>query len=346
MKKFISILVIVMMFAGVMASCGNGANNTDVQSSDSQSQTGEESKSPDNTDSGSFKVGIVQIADHPSLDEIRDSFIEELESYNMGIEIEYKSAQGDTSNLNTICQNYVAKEVDVIVAIATPTALSAVSAVTGTDIPVIFSAVSDPVGAGLATDGNVPIDNVTGTSDVIPVEQIIEMALKVNPDAKNVGILFNPGEPNSISATDAAKEYLTSKGISFIESGASSVGDLQTATESLVSKNVDFIFAPNDNTVATGMQLVAEICKDGGVPIYVGADTMVKDGGFATIGVNYTYLGQQTADMCKTVLEGTKASDIPIRFMEEYVVMINKSVADDIGMDISTDIFKGAEIVE
>ena len=320
MKKLFSVLLVMVICLGMFASCGGGGS--------------------------SMKVGIVQIADHPSLDEIRDSFIEEMKTLGVDANIEYKSAQGDPSNLNTICQNFVSKNVDVIVAIATPSALTAVSAVEGTDIPVLFSAVSDPVEAGLATDFDHPIDNVTGTSDVIPVEQILEMAIEVNPDAKSVGMLFNPGEPNSISATSTATEFLKSKGIEVLESGVSSVGDLQTATESLIAKNPDFIFAPNDNTVATGMQLVGDICKKGGVPIYVGADTMVKDGGFATIGVNYTFLGQQTAEMCKMILEGTKASDLPIRAMEDYVTLVNKPTAEAVGVDINLDVFTGAEIIE
>lgn len=347
MKKLVSLIIVVVLIMGIMTSCGgDSAQNPSTASLDMENAAAENSETEPTVDNGSAKIGIVQIADHPSLDEIRESFIAELDVLGVDAEIEYKSAQGDTSNLNTICQNYVAKEVDMIVAIATPSAMSAVSAVTGTDIPVLFSAVSDPVEAGLATDINTPIDNVTGTSDVIPVEQILEMALKVNPDAKEVGLLFNPGEANSISATGAAKEYLEAKGINIVEAGASVVTDLQTATESLTTKKLDFIFSPNDNTVATGMQLVADICKNAGVPIYVGADTMVKDGGFATIGVNYTYLGQQTAEMCKMILNGTKASDIPIRLMDQYVVMVNKTVADAIGIDITTEIFDGAEIVE
>ena len=247
-------------------------------------------------------------------------------------EVEYKSAGGDPTTQNSIIQSFAGNKKDVIVAIATPTAQAA--ATVADKIPVVFSAVSDPVGAGLVASLDAPGGNITGTSDEIQVELILDLARKYNPGLKKLGVIYNKSEANSVTNIEKAKAYCEKNNIEMIEATVTGTNEVQTAVQTLVSK-VEAVFVPNDNTVASAMAVLAGVANKAKIPVYTGADSMVNDGGFATVGINYEDLGAETAVMVDQVLKGTKAGDIPVKvFKDNLQTIYNEETAKAIGMQI------------
>lgn len=289
-------------------------------------------------------IGIVQIVEHPSLDTIRESTIKALEEkgYVDGetVKIEYQNAQNDQSNLNTICQKFVGEEVDAIIAIATPSAQAAAAATK--DIPVIFSAVTDPVAAKLVIDPNKPEGNVTGTSDAIPVDRVFELCNNLTPDVKKIGFLYTASEVNSQAVVEEAKQLASHYGLSYEEMTITNTSELKQAAESLAGK-VDAIYTPIDNSIASAMSVLTQVGREMKVPVYVGADSMVKDGGYATVGINYEKLGVKTAEMVADVLGGKAVSELPVATLDTFDTLINKTTAEQIG---APAIGEGAIIVE
>lgn len=313
MKKTLSALVVAAMVAGC------SSNTTTSQNSTSKG-------------SAMFSVGVAQLVDHPSLNTIRESMMDEFEQQGYiegeNIMFNYQNAANKTSNLDSIMTGYAADEVNAIVAIATPTALAAQKY--SDQIPLVFSAVSDPVDAGLVESNEHPGGNITGTSDEIQVEQIIDMMLMLSPEIKQVGILYNPGEANSVSTVSRFNDYAKTKGLEIMERTGTDNTTMQQAAVDLASQ-VDAMFSPIDNTVATGMVSLAQIARDAGVPYYVGADSMVETGGFATVGINYESLGRETAKMTIEILKGKSPADIPVKvFKDNLNVYINEDVLNDL----------------
>lgn len=295
-----------------------------------------------------FTIGIVQIVEHPSLDTIRTSFTDTLaaEGYIDGenIVIDYQNAQGDQTNLNTINKKFVNNGYDMIMAIATPSAQSAVGATS--DIPILFAACTDPVGSGLVTDMEKPGNNITGTSDAVSAEMIMALASEITPGFKTIGALFNSSETNSIAVVEDLEAYASANGLEVIRGTVSSSSEVQQVSNSLLEK-VDILFSPIDNTIASAMPIVAKTANDVKVPFYVGADSMVKDGGLATYGINYSILGAETASMAIEIIEGKNPGDMAVRTMAEMNIYLNKSTADKIGVTIPVEILdQAAEIFE
>ncbi len=259
------------------------------------------------------------------------------------MEIDYQNAQSDQSNLNSICQKFAGDGKDLIVAIATPTAISAAAA--APDIPLVFSAVTDPVAAKLVENPDAPEGNITGTSDAIPVDQVFELMNQLTPGVETVGLVYNLGEVNSVAVIEQAKTYLDSKGIGYVEATVTNTSEVQQAAQSLVGKCQAF-YTPIDNTVATAMPVYAEVAKQAGLPIYTGADSMVIDGGFATVGIDYTLLGKQTAAMAVKVLEGTPISEIPVETLSNFATVVNTTTAEAIGVTLPGDLLSSAIVVE
>lgn len=293
-----------------------------------------------------FTIGIVQIVEHPSLDTIRESFIAQLESEGYvdgeNILIDYQNAQGDQTNLNTINKKFVNNRYDVILAIATPSAQSAVGATK--EIPILFAACTDPLGSGLVTDMENPGSNVTGTSDAVSAEMIMKLAKELTPEFETIGALFNSSETNSISVVEDLEAYASENGLKVVRGTVSNSSEVQQVTNSLVGK-VDILFSPIDNTIASAMPIVAKIAGDSKVPFYVGADSMVKDGGLATYGINYSILGKETADMAIEIINGKNPGEIPVRTMAEMNIYLNKTTADKIGVTIPESTLEKAEEV-
>ncbi|MFP4017536.1 MAG: ABC transporter substrate binding protein [Halanaerobiales bacterium] len=295
-----------------------------------------------------YTIGIVQIVEHPSLDTIRESFIAQLETdgYVDGenIEIDYQNAQNEQTNLNTITKKFVNNDYDLIMAIATPSAQAAVGATD--DIPIVFAACTDPLGSNLVADMESPGGNVTGTSDAVSAEMIMNLAEDITPGFKKIGALYNSSETNSISVVDDLEEYADANGMEVIRGTVSSSSEVQQVTNSLIGK-IDILFSPIDNTIASAMAIVARTANDAEIPFYVGADSMVKDGALATYGINYTILGQETGDMAVEIIEGKNPGEMSVRTMSDMDIYINKTTAEKIGIEIPDSIMEdAAEIFE
>lgn len=293
----------------------------------------------DNGQQADYTVGILQYTSHSSLDEIAAAIQSELEQQaqaaGVTVNVELKNGQGDAATINDICKMFVSDQVDLIIPIATPAATAAAAAVQGTDIPLVYSAVTDPVAAQLAKSMEEPGENMTGTSDYIDTAKILDLVLANNPDTKTIGLIYNLAETNSVTTIEGLRPALREKGIEAVESTVTTPGEVQMAAQNLVSKGVDAIFVPIDNTVASAMSVLADEAIKGGVPVYTAADSMVRDGGLATVGINYTVLGGQTADMVCRVLEGTPIADIPVELVNESSVVVNGDTAAALGVDVS-----------
>ena len=271
-------------------------------------------------------VSVAQLVSHPSLNLIRDNFKKEMKRLGYvdgkNIELNYADASGQVANLNSIVNQFEDKQSDVIVAIATPTAQMA--ARVSKDIPVVFSAVSDPIGAQLVSNLKHPGGNITGTSDEVQIDQILELAKTLTPNMKTVGFLYNASETNSVANLKKAKTYCASHGLTLIEGTGKDITELETSASVLCQK-VDVLLSPNDNTVASAMRSLSKTSTDAGIPDYVGADSMVKDGGLATVGIDYAQLGKETADMVDQILKGKKAGDIPVKvYKKNLFIYVNK----------------------
>lgn len=336
MKKKIVVLLLSLMAMLSVAGCSTKVNN----------QVGEVASNIESLgNSEKIKIGIIQPVEHPSLNQIREYIIKGLEEQGLKdkVEIIYKDAQGDSSNINTIISQFVGDEMDVIVPIGTGAAQSAAAATK--DISIIFAAASYPVEAGLVKDLDKPEGNVTGVSDAIDVKQIFDLAFELTPYAKTFGFIYNSGEVNSLAAIEKAKEHLGEKGIQYVEATITNSSELLQATQSLVGK-CDAIFTPTDNTVASAMPVLSSEAVNAGIAVYTGADSMVADGGFATVGVDYTVLGRQVADMIKRVIDGKEIAEIPVETLKEYEEIINTTTAKALGLELSEGELKEFRVVE
>ena len=258
------------------------------------------------------------------------------------VEFDIQNAQGEQTNLSSICKKFVGDNVDMIVAIATPTAQAA--AASTSDIPIVFSAVTDPVEAKLVADPEHPDKNLTGTSDAIPVDEVMQLCQKLTPDVKKIGFMYTTSEINSQVTAEKAIQEAEKMGYETQLMTISEVSELQQAAQSL-AQNVDAIYVPIDNTIAQAMKVLAQVGLDYKIPIYTGADSMVQDGGFATVGIEYDKLGQQTAKMAKSILEGTPVSEVPVESLDEFGTFINKSTAEAIGVEIPAEIADNATLM-
>lgn len=292
-------------------------------------------------------VSVAQIVEHKSLNLIRDSFTKQMEAlgYRDGenITLVYKDAGNQISNLDTIMSTFEGNGSDVIVAIATPTAMAA--AKYSERIPVVFSAVSDPLEAKLMDNLEKPNHNITGTSDEVQVDQILDLALMIDPDLKTLGFLYNTAEANSISNLKKAKAYCKERGIELREASGTNISELQAAANVLVSE-CDAIFAPNDNTVASSISALVATANKHKVPVYTGADSMVSDGGFASVGIDYTKLGEETANMVDQILKGKKPSELPVKvFKDNLNIYVNETTMKELGIELPKEIAQSKRLV-
>ena len=293
-------------------------------------------------------VGIVQLVEHAALDAANKGFVEGLASkgYKEGQNIAYdrQNAQADQSNLQNIAHRFVNNKVNLICAIATPAAQT-VANVTS-DIPIVATAVTDYKTAKLVKDNAKPGTNVTGTTDMNPVEQQLDLLLKVVPNAKSVGTIYCSSEVNSQLQVDILKKAATAKGVTIKEATVSNVNDIQQAARSLVGK-VQAIYVPTDNVLASAMPTLVSVTEEAKLPVICGEGGMVKAGGLATLGVDYYKLGFQAGEMAASILSGkSKPSDMAIQAQKEFKAMVNVKEAEKIGLKVPEDVMKGAEIVK
>lgn len=288
------------------------------------------------------RVAVVQPMTHTSLDQIRDTIVAALEQSDIDFEIVTKNAERDTAALSTILENVKMDGVDIVVPIATNTAQSAKVIYEDGLIPVVFAAVSDPVAAGLTGEDSFFI---TGVSNNIPAGEIVRLISDFQPDYKKIGFLYTSSETNSVSTINAAKAYCDANGIAYEEVSIANLSELQTAVETLISKNIDALYTGNDNSIASAMSTYTDVAYSYGIPVYCGADSMVADGGFATIGVDYVQLGNQVADIVIRLAQGEQPEDIPYETLSDYARFVNLQAADLLGMDIGEDILAAYQVL-
>jgi len=281
------------------------------------------------------RIGLIQPVDQRSLNTIRENFIKRLRELGYDenkVVIDYQNAQGDRAKIDAICQQFVNDKVDIIAAIATPAAQRAVAATS--DIPIIFLAISDPVKAGLLKNLEAPEGNTTGTSDVVPIDQIFKLAGAITPNVKKFGFLYNSGEGNSLVSIEKAKAYCDSNGLTYVEAPITNASEVQSVLQTLISQ-VDALFCPNDNTVASVMPAVSQAAIAAKIPVYVGAVTMVIDGGLAAVGVDSGGMGILSANLTAEFLSGKQISELPVVIVQKYNLRVNKETADKLGLDVT-----------
>lgn len=285
-------------------------------------------------------IGIIQYSEHPALDAAWLGFIDALkdEGYADGdnIKIDYQNAQFDQSNLSTISDRFVSNKVDLVLAIATDAAQSIAGKTK--DIPILGTAITDYETAGLVKSNNAPGGNVSGTTDMNPIEEQIDLLLRLAPDTGTIGVLYTSSEDNSVLQARIAKEIIEEKGLEYVEVTITNSNEVQQATQSIVDM-CDAIYIPTDNVFASAMPLVYGVTKESKTPVVCGEANMVRNGGLATLGLNYYNLGYQTGKMAVKVLKGeAKPADMPIERLEKFDYAINGEVAEAIGIEIPDDL--------
>ena len=290
-----------------------------------------------------YKVGIVQYVDDASLNQITENIEKELDAKGeeLGVTFNYadyfSNAQADSSVLNQISTDLLADQVDVIVAIATPVAMVMQSATEDTDIPVIFSAASDPVGAGLVESMDAPGGNITGTSDALDTATIMNLMLAANPDLKKVGLLYDTAQDSSLNAIQDAIAFCEENGIEYEEKTGSTTDDVILAAQSLIADGVEAVFTPTDNTIMTAELSIYELFNDAKIPHYTGADSFALNGAFCGYGVDYANLGVATADMVAEVLTGdADVAATPVETFDNGIATVNTDTCEAIGFDLDT----------
>ena len=330
MKKFIAVMTAAAMLTSLSA-CGASASTASSAAESTASSAAADSTTGSTADATTYKVAIVQQLDHASLDEIRTAIEAELDAKaaKKGITIEYKdfNGQNDATTLNQIGTQVVSDGYDAVIPIATLAAQCMATACESTKTPVIYAAISDPAAADL-TD----IDYVTGTSDALNTQSIMDMIFAVQPEAKTIGLLYSNSEANSTTPIAEAKAYLDAKGIAYVEKTGNTNDEIMTAANALVGQ-VDAVFTPTDNVVMAAAAAVSETLTNAGIPFYTGADSFVTAGAFATCGVNYTELGTYTADMTLDILETGTVPEYHV--MDGGIITVNTETAAALDLDYS-----------
>lgn len=337
-KNRFSILVSILLSMSLLLSaCAKQASSSDQGAKKPSSEQQTEKK----------KIGISQIVEHPALDAARKGFIDALESKGFkdgeNIEIDYQNAQGDSPTADMIAKNFVSQKKDLILAVATPSAQAAYNATK--DIPVIITAVTDPVQSGLVKAWDRSGTNVTGTSDAAPLEKQFELLKKLVPNAKKVGIIYNTSETNSEIQVNAAKEMSSKFNLEIEASGVTTSNDIPPALDSLLSK-VDVLYVPTDNLIVSAMPIVSAKCLEKKIPVIGSERGQVDNGALATEGIDYYKLGQQTGLVAIEVLNGKDPKDMSVTTLEDTQLVINETTANKLGIEIPEDLKQRAEMVK
>lgn len=321
MKKFISVLLAMMLVLGLTA-CGSDAG-------DSSSAGG---------DGKTYSVGICNYVDDASLNQIVASIQTQLaalgEANDVTFEISYDNCNADANVLSQIIANFIADDVDLMVAVATPVAMAMQSATEENQIPVVFAAVSDPVSTGVVDSMDVPGGNLTGTSDYLDTNAIMNLIFAADPDADKIGLLYDIGQDSSTTAIADAKAYLDEKGVAYVERTGTTVDEVMLAAEALIADDVDAIFTPSDNTIMNAQLSIYETLTEAGIPQYTGADSFALNGAFLGYGVDYANLGAETANMIYDVLvNGSDPASTPVMTFDNGTATINTETCAALGYD-------------
>lgn len=315
MKKYIFILFI---FSIIIFSCSKTeTNNTKM-----------------------IKIGIIQLVEHPALDQAYKGFVDGLkeEGYEEGnnIEFDYQNAQGEQANCITIAQKFLNDKNDLILAIATPAAQAAANLIK--DIPILVTAVTDPETAKLVEKNEIPGGNVSGTSNLTPVDEQMELLKKLVPNVKTVALMYNSSEQNSKFQIDMAKRKLDEIGISYMEAEITNPNDIQQIVQSIIGK-AEAVYIPTDNMLASGMPNVISITEPAKIPVICGEADMLKSGGLATYGISHYELGKLTSKQAVRILRGeAEPATMPIEYLKTYTLSINTNAAEKLGIIIPENI--------
>ena len=297
-------------------------------------------------DKKEYNIGISQLVQHPALDSAREGFIEGLKEkgYEEGknITLDYQNAQGDNATSQTIAQKFVSDKKDLILAIATTSAQAVYNATK--DIPTVFTAVTDPVSAGIAKDWKSSGTNLTGVSDMVPIDQQLDLLLKLKSDVKTLGVIYNTSEANSVVQVDALKEEASKLNITIKEIGVTNVNEINQNLSAVI-KDIDALYTPTDNTVASAYDLVGQIAVKNNVPVLGAEEAVVEKGGLCSIGIDYFKLGKETGYKAAEVLAGKSPEEIEITTLSDMSIVINTDVASKLNIQIPSDIEGSAKKV-
>lgn len=304
---------------------------------------GEEKSAPSAQTGGSVTVGLVQLVEHPALDEANRGIVDALKDRKLNVEFDQQNAQADQSNLGNIAQRFVSQKYPLIFAIATPAAQVVANATDKT--PIVATAVTDFEVAKLVKSNQKPDTNVTGSSDLNPVAEQVRLMLEIFPSAKRIGTIYNSSEINSQFQAQILKNELQKRNLELVEFTVSSVNDVQQTAQSMIGK-VDVIYVPTDNIIASAMPVLTKITSAAKIAVIVGEEGLLKGGGLATVGVNYYNLGRIAGEMGADILEGkSQPQTMAIRYQTEFKSKINVNVAEQLGITIPASVSKNAELV-
>lgn len=323
------------------SSASSASSNSSSSAASESSVSSEKSTASEKSSVASYTIGICNYVDDASLNQIVENInarLAEIESeQGITIEVKYDNCNADANVMNQIIANFAADNVDLMVGVATPVAMAMQSATEDSKTPVVFAAVSDPVGAGLVASLEEPGSNVTGSSDNLDTNSVMNLIFAQNPDAKKIGLLYDVGQDSSTAAIEYAKAYLDDKGVEYVERTATTAEEVALAAQALVSDGVDAVFTPTDNTIMKAELAIYETFADAGIPHYTGADSFALNGAFLGYGVDYANLGRETADMIASILtEGKDPATTPVITFDNGTATVNTEICEKLGFDFDT----------
>ncbi|MCD8010801.1 MAG: ABC transporter substrate-binding protein [Lachnospiraceae bacterium] len=366
-RRMLAITMALALTAG-LAGCGSSSSSTEttaaeteagteaVESTAAETAEAEDTSAAEETQAAEgtvYKVGIVQYVDDASLNQIEQAIEDELDAKGaeLGVTFDYAdytyNGQADSTTMNQIATDLIAEEVDIIIPIATPTALIMQAATEDNQIPVVFSAVSDPVGSGVVASMEEPGSNITGTSDALDTEAIMELIVAADPDITTLGLLYDKGQDSSTQAIADAKAYCEENGIEVVEKTGTTNDEVMLAADALIAAVLDAVFNPYDITVKTADLSIYEKFIDAKIPHYTGANSFALNGAFCGYGTDYELLGTETADMAVEILvDGADPATMEVRIMSTGIATINTETAEAIGLDYSMFESMVTELIE
>ncbi len=323
-SRFVTFALVMMMALSLMACAAPAVETAPVVTQALQQESTDQAAASEPANQV-YTVGVIQFGSHPSLDNCYQGVAEALEASGADVTIDLQNGNFDSATCDSIASNMAARNYDLIVAIATPAALSAYSAAADTDIPVVFCAVSDPVAAGLVDSVELPGGNCTGTSDVLDLSAQLTMIKTLQPDVKKIGILYTTSEANSISQLATMEELAAAEGVQIVASGVQSAADIPQAAAALCAQ-VDCVNNFTDNNVVSNLAILLEQANAAGIPVYGSEEEQVKNGCLASVGIDYVALGRETGNMALSILSGEDASAMAVRQITDATPLYNSQV--------------------
>lgn len=321
MKKIFAFVLSIIMAAACMAAC---SPSNPAPASDADGKT--------------IKVGICNYVDDASLNQIVENIQARLKEIGdekgVAFDVSYDNCNADANLLTQIISNFIADDVDIMIGVATPVAMAMQAATEDNGIPVVFAAVSDPVGAGLVESMEAPGSNVTGTSDYLDTAAVMQLITAADPDVKNIALLYDIGQDSSTAAIVHAKEYLDANGIAYGEYTGTTMDEVTLAVQALIADGVDAVFTPTDNTIMKSELSIYEMLQEAGIPHYTGADSFALNGAFLGYGVDYAALGVETANMAASIaLGGAKPAETAVKTFDNGCATINTETCEKLGFN-------------